>query len=104
MVAIRTMPPFLMSSIRFLVAGAILFAISPRRGERLGWRQWVAAAIAGAALLTVGNGGVTWGEPPGGSRGAAPPLAARPPLVAPFAPVGSRTPPPPGGGGRAVLR
>jgi drug/metabolite transporter (DMT)-like permease len=62
MVAIRTMPPFLMSSLRFLVAGAILFVISPRRSERLGWRQWAAAAVAGAALLTVGNGGITWAE------------------------------------------
>jgi drug/metabolite transporter (DMT)-like permease len=59
MVAIRTMPPFLMSSARFVLAGAFLFALSPRR---VGLRQWVAAGIAGAALLTVGNGGITWAE------------------------------------------
>ena len=62
MLAIRTMPPFLMSAARFLVAGALLFGLSPRRRERLGLRAWVAAAIAGAALLTVGNGGITWAE------------------------------------------
>jgi len=59
MLAIRTMPPFLMSSARFLVAGAFLFALSPGRPSL---RQWIAAAIAGGALLTVGNGGITWAE------------------------------------------
>src|SRR5919204_5783151 len=62
MLAIRTMPPFLMSAARFLVAGGLLFAISPPRRERLGLRAWVAALIAGGALLTVGNGGITWAE------------------------------------------
>src|SRR5437762_5910725 len=62
MLAIRTMPPFLMSAARFLVAGALLFALSPRPRERLGLRAWTAAAIAGAALLTVGDGGITWAE------------------------------------------
>ena len=60
MLAIRTMPPFLMSAARFLVAGGLLFAISPRR--RMSLRAWAAALIAGGALLTVGNGGITWAE------------------------------------------
>src|SRR5947209_8939657 len=59
MLAIRTMPPFRMSSARCLVAGAFLFALSPGRPSL---RQWIAAAIAGGALLTVGNGGITWAE------------------------------------------
>jgi drug/metabolite transporter (DMT)-like permease len=62
MLAIRTMPPFLMSAARFLVAGALLFAVSRRPRERLGPSAWAAAAIVGAALLTVGNGGITWAE------------------------------------------
>src|SRR5919201_1533444 len=62
MLAIRTMPPFLMSAARFLVAGGLLFAISPPRRERLGLRAWVAALLAGGALLTVGNGGITCAE------------------------------------------
>jgi drug/metabolite transporter (DMT)-like permease len=62
MLAIRTMPPFLMSAARFLVAGGLLFAISPPRRQRLGLRAWVAALLAGGALLTVGNGGITWAE------------------------------------------
>jgi drug/metabolite transporter (DMT)-like permease len=60
MLAIRTMPPFLMSSSRFLVAGGFLFALSPRR--RAGVRAWLAALVAGGALLTIGNGGITWAE------------------------------------------
>jgi drug/metabolite transporter (DMT)-like permease len=59
MLAIRTLPPFLMSSARFLVAGAFLFALSPRR---VSLRAWAAALVAGGALLTVGNGGITWAE------------------------------------------
>src|ERR687887_2751371 len=60
MLAIRTLPPFLMSSARFLVAGAFLFALAPRR--RVSLRAWGAALVAGGALLTVGNGGITWAE------------------------------------------
>jgi drug/metabolite transporter (DMT)-like permease len=60
MLAIRTMPPFLMSSVRFLVAGGFLFALSPRR--RASARAWAAAVVAGGALLTIGNGGITWAE------------------------------------------
>lgn len=60
MLAIRTLPPFLMSSARFLVAGAFLFALAPRRRASL--RAWAAALVAGGALLTVGNGGITWAE------------------------------------------
>lgn len=64
-VSIRTIPPLLMASVRFLVAGAILFAWSARRGDRgdrLGLPQWRAAAIVGCALLAGGNGAVVWGE------------------------------------------
>jgi drug/metabolite transporter (DMT)-like permease len=60
MLAIRTMPPFLMSSVRFLLAGAFLYALSPRR--RVSLRGWAAALVAGGALLTIGNGGITWAE------------------------------------------
>jgi drug/metabolite transporter (DMT)-like permease len=60
MLAIRTMPPFLMSSVRFLLAGGFLFALSPHRRASL--RAWAAAFVAGGALLTIGNGGITWAE------------------------------------------
>ena len=57
----RTMPPLLMSSARFLVAGSLLFALTAR-GRRPTWRQWAASAIAGAALLGIGTAGVAWAE------------------------------------------
>jgi drug/metabolite transporter (DMT)-like permease len=58
----RTMPPLLMSSVRFLVAGLALYAFASRGRPRPTWREWRAAAIVGGALLLVGNGGVAWAE------------------------------------------
>jgi drug/metabolite transporter (DMT)-like permease len=58
----RTMPPLLMSSARFLIAGAALYAFASRGRARPTLQQWGAAAIVGAALLLVGNGGVAWAE------------------------------------------
>jgi drug/metabolite transporter (DMT)-like permease len=58
----RTMPPLLMSSTRFLIAGAALYAFASRGRARPTLREWRAAAIVGAALLVVGNGGVAWVE------------------------------------------
>jgi drug/metabolite transporter (DMT)-like permease len=66
LLAIRTIPVFLMGSIRFLIAGALLFAWSIRRGDavadRPGRRQWLAAAVVGALLFLGGNTGVAWAE------------------------------------------
>jgi drug/metabolite transporter (DMT)-like permease len=62
MVAIDSLPPLLMSSARFLVAGAILFLWAVARGARPDPRGWLAAAIVGTALLLVGNGGIAWAE------------------------------------------
>jgi drug/metabolite transporter (DMT)-like permease len=65
-IADRTLPPFLMLSLRFLIAGALLYWWSARRGdvaaERPGRRQWRAAAIVGGLLLVVDTGGVAWAE------------------------------------------
>lgn len=65
-VALDTMPPLLMGALRFLLAGALLFAWSARgsrfRQERLGWQQWLAALVVGGALLFLGNGGVILAE------------------------------------------
>jgi drug/metabolite transporter (DMT)-like permease len=58
----RTLPPLLMSSVRFLIAGAALYAFAARGRARPTRREWTAAAITGAALLLVGNGGVAWAE------------------------------------------
>ena len=58
----RTMPPLLMSSVRFLIAGVALYAFASRGRARPTFREWRAAAIVGAALLLIGNGGVAWAE------------------------------------------
>jgi drug/metabolite transporter (DMT)-like permease len=57
----RTMPPLLMTSARFLVAGSLLFVLTAR-GRRPTARQWIACAISGAALLGIGTAGVAWAE------------------------------------------
>jgi drug/metabolite transporter (DMT)-like permease len=56
------MPPMLMSSVRFLVAGVALYAFASRGRARPTLREWRAAAIVGGALLLIGNGGVAWAE------------------------------------------
>jgi drug/metabolite transporter (DMT)-like permease len=58
----RTMPPLLMSSARFLLAGSVLYAFAARGRPRPTRAEWLSAAIVGAALLLVGNGGVAWAE------------------------------------------
>jgi len=62
--AIQTLPPFLMASARFLVAGSVLYAWSrlakgaaaPSRAE------WGATAALGVLLLVGGNGLLVWSE------------------------------------------
>jgi len=61
-VADRTIPPLLMSSVRFLIAGTALYVFASRGRARPTLRQWGAAAIVGAGLLLIGNGGVAWAE------------------------------------------
>jgi drug/metabolite transporter (DMT)-like permease len=64
--AIDTMPPLLMASTRYLVAGGLLYIWAVRRGDREGdrptRRHWLAAAVIGVALLLGGNGMVTLAE------------------------------------------
>jgi drug/metabolite transporter (DMT)-like permease len=62
-VGIRTLPPFTMLALRFLIAGALLYLWARRRAtERPTARQWLAATVTGALLLLVGTGGVAWAE------------------------------------------
>lgn len=64
--AIDTIPPLLMGSLRFLVAGGVLYLLAIRSGDtsgdRVGGRQWLAALVIGGALLVGGNGGVILAE------------------------------------------
>ena len=65
-VAIQTIPPLLMSALRFALAGAVLYAVAIRHGDRERdrptRRQWLGAAVAGGLLFLVGNGGVALAE------------------------------------------
>jgi drug/metabolite transporter (DMT)-like permease len=61
--AIETFPPFLMASIRFLIAGGVLYGWMRLRGASRPTRtNWKAATIIGGFLLLGGNGGVTNAE------------------------------------------
>ncbi len=62
----ETLPPLIAAGVRFGVAGAVLYAISIRRGDAQGDRpgpeQWRAAAIVGIGLVAGGNGLVVLSE------------------------------------------
>lgn len=62
--AIETLPPLAMAGVRFLIAGAILYAWVALRGEaeRPTSQQWWRAFVVGALLFLGGNGGVCWAE------------------------------------------
>jgi drug/metabolite transporter (DMT)-like permease len=61
--AIDTLPPFLMTGVRFAVAGIILLALARLLGAPLDTpRRWLAAAGTGIAMLVAGNGAVVWAE------------------------------------------
>lgn len=61
--AIETMPPFVMASARFLVAGGLLYGWARALGaDRPTPRQWRDGAISGTLLLAGGNGAVVFAE------------------------------------------
>ncbi len=61
--AIDSIPPLLMSGARFIAAGVVLYAAARIRGASAPLiTHWRGAAIIGALLLMVGNGGVSWAE------------------------------------------
>jgi drug/metabolite transporter (DMT)-like permease len=66
LLAERTLPVFVMSSLRFLIAGGLLYLWAVRQGDRKDdrptRRQWLSAALIGAGLFLVGNAGVAWAE------------------------------------------
>ncbi|MEM9292030.1 MAG: drug/metabolite exporter YedA [Acidobacteriota bacterium] len=63
LIAIETLPGFAMAGVRFLSAGALLYAARRWAGDPPPTRsQWQATAIIGGLLLMGGNGGVVWAE------------------------------------------
>lgn len=62
-VAVHSIPPFMMASARFLIAGSVLYAILRWRGlPHPTLAQWKSALIVGSLLFLGGNGLVTWAE------------------------------------------
>ena len=71
-VADRTIPPFEMAAVRYLIAGCLLYPVAwlgtRRRPRPTGpggpgtLAQWAGMAVVGTMLLAVGNGGVSYAE------------------------------------------
>lgn len=63
-VAVETIPPMLLTSVRYLVAGGILFAISRLRGDVLptGRRVLANVSLVGILMVAGGNFSVIWAE------------------------------------------
>lgn len=60
-VAVRTIPPMLLTSARFVVAGLILFALALLRRERIP-RAFAELLVVGLLMVGVGNFAVVWSE------------------------------------------
>jgi drug/metabolite transporter (DMT)-like permease len=62
-ITLETIPPWLMSGIRWIVAGTMLGGFLLVRGERLpSASAWSGIVFLGVTLLVLGNGGVVWAE------------------------------------------
>jgi len=60
---LKGFPPFMLSGLRFVIAGLILLAWRHAKGERNhSWRNWGRNATIGTLILTGGTGLVAWGE------------------------------------------
>jgi len=68
-VGVESIPPLVMASVRYLVAGAILFPVARmtappavRASDRPGIRQWLGMSVVGTMLLAFGNGAACYAE------------------------------------------
>ncbi|HWR40535.1 MAG TPA: EamA family transporter [Patescibacteria group bacterium] len=62
-IAIDTIPPFLMSGLRFFTAGLVVYLWEWRKGSgHPGKAQWLSAAMVGGLLLVCAMGGLVWAE------------------------------------------
>jgi drug/metabolite transporter (DMT)-like permease len=60
---VEAIPPFLGASVRWLIAGTLLYAwVKTRGAPRPTRNEWLAATLIGGLLLVGGNGGVMWAE------------------------------------------
>ena len=80
-IGVEYWPPLLLAGIRFMTAGALMYAFLRWRGAPAPtWVQWKAAAKIGILLLTFGNGAVSVAEHTGVASGVAALAVATVPL------------------------
>lgn len=79
--AVETLPPFLMSGMRFFGAGVILYAWARLRGAPAPTRiHWRSAVIAGFVLFVLNNASLVWSQAHGLPSGIAALLVATVPF------------------------
>lgn len=63
-VALETIPPLLLTAVRFVIAGFIMLAVARLKGEKLprDRRTLASIAVAGILMVSVGNLSVVWAE------------------------------------------
>jgi drug/metabolite transporter (DMT)-like permease len=68
-VGVESIPPLAMASLRYLIAGALLYPVArstggsqPRAADRPGITQWLGMAVVGTLLLAFGNGAASYAE------------------------------------------
>jgi drug/metabolite transporter (DMT)-like permease len=62
-VGVREVPPFLLASMRFLIAGLVLYGWMIARGERSpSRRQWASASLLAALIFVFDYGLLFWAE------------------------------------------
>ncbi len=62
-VGVREVPPFLLASMRFLLAGALLYVWLVARGERSPrWREWLSATLLAVLIFVLDYGMLFWAE------------------------------------------
>jgi drug/metabolite transporter (DMT)-like permease len=94
-IALESWPPFLMSALRFLVAGVAMYGYLRWRGVAAPTpRQWRNTVITGTLLLAAGNGLVCYAEQTVSSSLAAVAIAGMPLFAALFAGLYGRWPGP----------
>ena len=92
-IALESWPPFLMSALRFLVAGVVMYAFLRWRGVAAPTpRQWRNTVVTGTLLLAAGNGLVCYAEQTVSSSLAAVAIAGMPLFAALFAGLYGRWP------------